>query len=73
MTSQTTNRRQLPANQDELGWGFEGARRFHAQQGLMLTHAERLQWLDETVAEMRELCGRAREGFQVQDLASRSK
>lgn len=51
--------------QEALGWGFEGARRFQTHLGLKMTHAERLRWLDETVAEMRELCGLARQGREV--------
>ena len=46
--------------QEALGWDFEGARRFQAQLGLAMTPAERLQWLEDTVAEMRQLCGLAR-------------
>ena len=43
-------------------WDFEGARRQHLLQGLRLTPAERLQWLEDTVEEMRQLQGRARLG-----------
>lgn len=48
--------------QEALGWDFEGARRFQAQLGLRSTPAQRLEWLEQTVAEMQELCGLARRG-----------
>ncbi len=47
--------------EDELsGWDFAGTRRHHLELGLRMTPAERLQWLEETVAEMRRLQGLAR-------------
>ena len=48
------------AGPDDYTWDFEGARRHHIRQGLRLTPAERLRWLEETVAEMRQLQGLAR-------------
>jgi hypothetical protein len=65
MTLRIPNARSEAADRDASDWGFEGARRFQAQLGLALSPAERLQWLEETVAEMRELCGRARLGHPV--------
>ncbi len=45
------------------GWdrGFDGHRRWQVTLGLRLTPAERLQWLEETMEEMRLLQGRARD------------
>ena len=48
--------------QEAMGWDFDGTQRFQATLGLRLTPAERLGWLERTLAEMRELCGLAREG-----------
>jgi hypothetical protein len=45
---------------DDGTWDFEGTWRHHIRQGLRLTPVERLQWLEETVAEMRQLQGLAR-------------
>jgi hypothetical protein len=44
---------------DEPTWDFEGTRRQHLLRGLRMTPAERLQWLEETVDEMRRLQGLA--------------
>ena len=52
---------------EEPAWDFEGARRHHIRQGLRLTPMERLQWLEETVAEMRQLQGLARRGRSTED------
>ena len=49
------------------GWDFDGARRHHSRRGLRLTPAQRLQWLEETVEEMRRLQGLARQGRRVED------
>ena len=48
------------------------ARAHHIRQGLRLTPAERLRWLEETVAEMRQLQGLARKsgGRSQPDLKS---
>lgn len=51
----------------EADWDFEGARRHHIRRGLMLTPAERLHWLEETVDEMRRLQGLARRGRRIED------
>jgi hypothetical protein len=51
----------------ETVWDFEGARRHHIRRGLMLTPAERLRWLEETVDEMRRLQGLARLGRKIED------
>jgi hypothetical protein len=42
--------------------GFEGHARRQAVAGLALTPAERLAWLEETMATFRRWLGRAREG-----------
>lgn len=52
-------------NEDRSGgeassWDFEEARRAAAAEGLRLTPAERLRWLDEAMAELQGLLGRAR-------------
>lgn len=52
----------------ETVWDFEGARRHHIRRGLMLTPAERLRWLEETVDEMRRLQGLARQGRRIGDV-----
>jgi len=39
--------------------GFDGHWRRQVAAGLALTHAQRLQWLEDTMAEMRYLLGRA--------------
>jgi hypothetical protein len=46
---------------DETGWprGWDGHRRAQAELGLRLTPAERLRWLEETMATMRRWVGRA--------------
>jgi hypothetical protein len=46
----------------ETSWDFDGTRRHHIRTGLRLTPAERLRWLEETVDEMRQLQGLARQG-----------
>jgi hypothetical protein len=51
---------------DDLGsWDFEGTRRHHLEQGLRMTPAERLRWLEETMDEMRRLQGLARFGRKI--------
>lgn len=39
--------------------GFDEHRRSQAGLGLSLTPAERLRWLEETMAALRRWCGRA--------------
>jgi hypothetical protein len=51
-----------PPDNEEDAWDFDGARRHHIRQGLRMTPAERLRWLEETVDEMRRLQGLARLG-----------
>jgi len=46
--------------QEEFPRGFEGHRAAQAGLGLRLTPAERLRWLDETMATLRRWRGRAR-------------
>ena len=65
-----TPRSDADLNQQEEPWSFEGTRRHHIRQGLRLTPAERLRWLEETVEEMRRLQGLARNGRKVADLDS---
>jgi hypothetical protein len=48
------------ADHGKITWDFEGTRRHHIRLGLQMTPAERLRWLEETVAEMRQLQGLAR-------------
>lgn len=48
------------ANADTFDVGFDGHRRRQAVAGRELTYAQRLQWLEDTLAEMRRLLGRAR-------------
>lgn len=48
-------------------WSFDGTRRHHLEQGLKMTPAERLRWLEETVEEMRSLQGLARKGRPVSE------
>lgn len=51
----------IESQDDDLsGWDFAGTRRHHLELGLRMTPAERLQWLEETVDEMRRLQGLAR-------------
>jgi hypothetical protein len=41
--------------------GFDGHRRAQADMGLRLTPAERLRWLEETMASLRRWQGRAQQ------------
>lgn len=47
---------------DPGSWDFEEARRAAVREGLRLTPAERLRWLEEAMAELEGLVGLAREG-----------
>jgi hypothetical protein len=47
-------------SEEELAWSWEANRRRQIRRGLELTPAERLQWLETTLAEARQLLGRAR-------------
>jgi hypothetical protein len=47
----------LPADFDGT---FEGTRLRQIRLGLAMTHTERLRWLETTMAELRELQGKAR-------------
>lgn len=40
--------------------GYDGHRRRQALNGLHLTPAERLRWLEQTMDEMRKIVGRAK-------------
>ena len=46
----------------EFDRGFEGHSRRQARLGLRLSPAERLEWLERTMDELRGLLGRARQG-----------
>lgn len=48
-------------------WTFEANRSLQLRQGLRLTPAERLRWLEETVEELLPWVGRARQGTPVKD------
>ena len=56
-----------PSAPEEDVWDFEGTRRHHIRQGLLMTPLERLRWLEETVDEMRRLQGLARLGRAVDE------
>jgi hypothetical protein len=56
-----------PSEPEEDVWDFAGARRRHIRQGLLMTPAERLRWLEETVDEMRRLQGLARLGRPIDE------
>jgi hypothetical protein len=43
-------------------WTFEGNRILQLRQGLAMTPAERLRWLEDTVEELRPWVGRAAQG-----------
>lgn len=45
---------------EPVSMSFEAARDAAIREGLRMTPAERLRWLEETMAEMEGLVGRAR-------------
>ena len=49
--------------ENDFDWTEAGHRRRQARAGLSMTPAERLRWLEETVACMRRILGRARRRF----------
>lgn len=51
----------------EFPRGFDGHRRAQAGFGLRLTPAERLRWLEETMATLRRWRGRARAAGRVSE------
>ena len=55
------------ADNDGFDRGWEGHALRQATIGLALTPAERLRWLEETMATMRRWLGRAREGRPIRD------
>lgn len=63
----------VDAEQDALGWGFDGARRFHLTLGLKMTPAERLHWLETSLVEMQQLCGLAHRQDNEEDLLLREE
>ena len=50
----------------ELSWSFEEHRRRQIRRGLDLTPAERLRWLEESVAELRGLLDQSRFGLGLE-------
>jgi hypothetical protein len=46
-------------------WTFEGNRLLQLRQGLAMTPAERLRWLEDTVEELLPWVGRAAQGRPV--------
>lgn len=57
-------RKRGPASPQGHDWSYEEHRRRQTRRGLEMTPAERLHWLEETMAELRELQGRARRARQ---------
>lgn len=53
--------RGVPEYRKADDWDFDRARDAALREGLRLTPAERLAWLEETLEEMEDLVGRARE------------
>lgn len=47
-------------SEGHVRWSWEAHRREQARAGLRLTPAERLRWLEETMAGMRRWLGNAR-------------
>lgn len=62
-----------PGARKPADWGFEEARKAASLEGLRMTPAERLRWLEETMTELQALLGRARDdrGRLAEDSASR--
>lgn len=58
MSQKRPDRPQHPGDGFDRGW--DGHRRRQARLGLTLTPAQRLLWLERTMAEMRLIQGRAR-------------
>ena len=58
MSQKELGRPRPPGDGFDRGW--EGHRRRQARLGLQLTPPQRLLWLEQTMAEMRLLLGRAR-------------
>lgn len=54
-----------PQDDDGFDHGWEGHARRQAALGLELTPAERLRWLEETMATMRRWLGRAQQGRPI--------
>ena len=63
--------RRAPTGADDpFPRGFEAHRRAQIRRGLLLTPAERLRWLEETMATLRRWTGRARGAKRVGDSPS---
>jgi hypothetical protein len=60
-----TEPRDPQAGGEGFDQGFAGHRSRQARAGLLLTPAERLQWLERTMEEMRRLLGRAKQGRKI--------
>jgi len=57
----TDRERKTPSDPvDPYAWSYEAHAERQARLGLQLTPAERLRWLEETNAMMRDLLGKAR-------------
>lgn len=54
--------RDAPAPNDDFDHGWDGHARRQSVMGLELTPAQRLRWLEETMATLRRWQGRARDG-----------
>lgn len=54
-----------PDESADFDVGFEGVRRRQLRQGLALSYAERLAWLERKNAELKALLGKARTAEQV--------
>jgi len=60
--------RPQPASEDDgFDRGWEGHARRQATIGLALSPAERLRWLEQTMATMRRWLGRAQQGHPPRD------
>jgi hypothetical protein len=51
-----------PRPPEEIAQAWQRQRHEQARVGLRMTPAERLRWLEETMATLRRWCGRARQG-----------
>jgi hypothetical protein len=49
-----------PLDDESFAWSPEANRKRQALLGLRMTPAQRLRWLETTVAEMRKILGKAR-------------
>jgi hypothetical protein len=54
-----SDREREPASPEGHDWTYEEHRRRQTRRGLEMTPAERLRWLEETMAELRAIQGHA--------------